>query len=320
MSERDSTPDETTPDDEFETVPADGADLDPTADDDTRDGSSGDGSSGDDDAVADSAGVSGTGTTEATAKRPTSKASRSAAQRSATRASSAAAAEDEPDSEPPTPDPKSASGRQISFTVSGRGVLKAIAALAVVALVVAVVLLALQARQQSQRLDAFTDSKAASEEFVTKLVSTLNAENADNYKELLGPLSTGKLRERLEQDRQATQQNVESLKLQATSSIKLSSVESFGTDSAKTLVMAEVSGRSATAPNGTSNLMVFRLDLSKEDGRWLVSNVDGPPGSANGQIDPSQSLPGGGGALPGATGGAPAPATPTPAPQPAPAG
>ncbi|MBR7192741.1 MULTISPECIES: hypothetical protein [unclassified Gordonia (in: high G+C Gram-positive bacteria)] len=201
--------------------------------------------------------------------------------------------------------------REISFTVTGGGIKKVLAAIVAVALIALVAFFGWRAYDLQREADAFADSKAASADFVTKLVTTLNADNAGNSKELLGPLSTGELRNRLEQERADTEANVESLNIEVSSTISVVAVETVDADTAKTVVMAEVTGRSVKLPSGGTSLMVFRLDLSKEDGKWLVSEVDGPPGSPSGQIDPSQSLPG--------AAGAPAP-QPSPAPQPAPGG
>jgi Mce-associated membrane protein len=203
--------------------------------------------------------------------------------------------------------------REFSFTVTGNGIKKLLAAVLAIALVALVGFLGWRAYDLQREADAFADSKTASADFVTKLVTTLNAANAGNSKELLGPLSTGELRDRLEQERADTEANVESLNIEVSSTISVVAVEAMTADTAKTVVMAEVTGRSSKLPNGGTSLMVFRLDLSKEDGKWLVSKVDGPPGSPSGQIDPSQSLPGGGAPAPQQ------PQAPQQAPQPAPA-
>ena len=214
----------------------------------------------------------------------------------------------------PSPAASSKAGsdrREISFTVTGGGIKKVLAAIVAVALIALVAFFGWRAYDLQREADAFADSKTASADFVTKLVTTLNADNAGNSKELLGPLSTGELRNRLEQERADTEANVESLNIEVSSTISVVAVETVDADTAKTVVMAEVTGRSVKLPSGGTSLMVFRLDLSKEDGKWLVSEVDGPPGSPSGQIDPSQSLPG--------AAGAPTP-QPSPAPQPAPGG
>ncbi|SDU40513.1 hypothetical protein [Gordonia westfalica] len=218
------------------------------------------------------------------------------------------AAVSDPESEPRTAD---AGKKEFSLTVTSSGLKRALGVLVVVALIAAGVFLGWRTYTLQSEANAFADAKTASADFVTKLVTTLNADNAGNSKELLGPLSTGELRQRLEQERADTEQNVEALKIEVSSKISVVAVETVEKDSAETVVMAEVTGRSVKLPSGGTSLMVFRLDLNKEDGKWLVSKVDGPPGSPSGQIDPSQSLPG--------AGGAPAPA-PTPAPAPNPGG
>lgn len=223
----------------------------------------------------------------------------------------------------PTPaaTPAPSGGKQVSFTVTGRSVLLALLSLVTIAALVGCGVLGWMLYSERERAQAFDDSKAASEEFVTKLVSTLNSGSASQYKEIIGPLSTGKLRDRLEQERTDTEKSVEDLKLEATSKIVSSSVDSYSTDSAKTVVMAEVTGRSATAPSGATNLMVFLVDLQKVDGNWLVSEFNGPPGTeASGMLDGSQ-MPGTTGTTGQTTTPAQAPAaTETATPAPAPGG
>lgn len=202
----------------------------------------------------------------------------------------------------------STGGNDISLTISKTMLKKVAVGVVVIALLAVVGVGVWQWVSKSRQLATFDEAETASNAFVTALVSTSNADNAGNYKDILGPLATGDLRTRLEKDRADTEKNVADLKLKVSSKILVSAVESFTAESAKTLVMAEVTGTSAQLPTGASNLMVFRLELSKVDGKWLVSKFDGPPGSRNGQIDPSQSLPG----ASTTTTPAPAPATSAP--------
>ncbi|MDY6811124.1 MAG: hypothetical protein SW127_19275 [Actinomycetota bacterium] len=255
----------------------------------------------------------------ATPPRPRTKAARN---RSAGSASSDSADGDKPDGDKPdgdnpdgdTPDTTasrssgraSSQPRQISLTISTAGLAKMIAAVLVVAVVVGVALLGWGYYQQRQRLDAFDASKAASEEFVTKLVGTMTKDGVGSMKELLGPLSTGQFREHLEQQQSDTAEAVDQLNLQdAQSAVKSVSVETFDADSARTAVLMEVSGKSAIAPEGGKSLMLLWLDLREEDGRWLVSELSG----AQAGIGEEQ-----GGA------NAPQPSPQAPAPSPAPAG
>lgn len=255
----------------------------------------------------------------ATPPRPRTKAARN---RSAGSASSDSADGDKPDGDKPdgdnpdgdTPDTTasrssgraSSQPRQISLTISTAGLAKMIAAVMVVAVVVGVALLGWGYYQQRQRLDAFDASKAASEEFVTKLVGTMTKDGVGSMKELLGPLSTGQFREHLEQQQSDTAEAVDQLNLQdAQSAVKSVSVETFDADSARTAVLMEVSGKSAIAPEGGKSLMLLWLDLREEDGRWLVSELSG----AQAGIGEEQ-----GGA------NAPQPSPQAPAPSPAPAG
>ncbi|PKZ66559.1 hypothetical protein CYJ73_06635 [Gordonia terrae] len=254
-------------------------------------------------------------TTPATASAPRGKSARRGGSSATPSKPGTAATPTTETADSPTESAKDSSDRrEISFTVTGGGIKKVLAAVVAVALVALVAFLGWRAYDLQREADAFADSKTASADFVTKLVTTLNAANAGNSKELLGPLSTGELRTRLEQERADTEANVESLNIEVSSTINVVAVETVDADSAQTVVMAEVTGRSVKLPNGGTSLMVFRLDLSKEDGKWLVSKVDGPPGSPSGQIDPSQSLPGAGGAP------APQPSPQPAAPAPAPAG
>ncbi|MEE4023140.1 hypothetical protein V1Y59_08635 [Gordonia sp. PKS22-38] len=196
--------------------------------------------------------------------------------------------------------------RQFSLTFTSAGLAKVAAAIIAIVAVVGVALLGWGYYQERQRLDAFDGSKAASEEFVTKLVSTMTKDGVGSMKELLGPLSTGEFRQHLEQQQSDTAEAVEQLNLQdAESAVKSVSVETFDTDTARTAVLMEVSGTSTLAPDGGQSLMLMWLDLRKEDGQWLVSELSG----AQAGIGPEQ----GGGATP------PAP-EPQPAPAPAPAG
>ncbi|MGW5521436.1 hypothetical protein [Gordonia sp. NPDC003950] len=220
-----------------------------------------------------------------------------------------------PSSAPADRDTSKGKGKEFSITLSSRSLLRVLGAIVVVALIAGVAVLGWLYYSDQQRLKAFDASKQVSEQFVTRLVTTINPGNTDKYKEILGPLSTGALRSRLEQDRAATEQNSQALAIEATSKIVSSSVASFDTDSAKTTVMAEVTARSAQIPNGETRLMIFILDLQKVDGNWLVSDFSGPPGSEkSGVVDPSQSLPGQ--STPSSSAPAPAP-TETPAPTPA---
>lgn len=192
---------------------------------------------------------------------------------------------------------------QISLTFTTAGLAKVLAVVIVIAVVVGVALLGWGYYQERQRLDAFDGSKAASEEFVTKLVSTMTKDGVGSMKELLGPLSTGDFKQHLEQQQSDTAQAVEQLNLQdAQSAVKSVSVEAFDTDSARTAVLMEVSGKSAIAPEGGKSLMLLWLDLRHEDGRWLVSELSG----AQAGIGEEQG---------GASG-----AQPAPSPAPAPAG
>ncbi|MFT4124777.1 MAG: hypothetical protein QM662_00910 [Gordonia sp. (in: high G+C Gram-positive bacteria)] len=252
---------------------------------------------------------------------------RSAAQPAAGSGGEQADESDEPvtvaESPKPAAAPRAVAGkrsREISITLSLRSVLRALGALAVIAVLVGVGVLGWAYHRDQQRLAAFDDAKSVSEEFVTRLVTTINPGNADKYKEILGPLSTGDLRQRLEQDRADTERNTEALAIAATSKILSSSVTSVDRDSATTTVMAEVTGRSAQVPAGETRLMIFVLDLRNVDGSWLVAEFSGPPGSTrSGVVDPSQSLPGqtgqaGAGAAPTSTAGAPTPTETAPAP------
>ena len=224
---------------------------------------------------------------ETSTEKPATSATATPRGKSARRTGSGAAVSD------PEPEPRPAAGKkEFSLTVTASGIKRALGALVVVALIAAVGFLGWRTYTLQSEATAFADAKTASAEFVTKL-------------------STGELRKRLEQERADTEQNVEALKIEVSSKISVVAVETVEADSAKTVVMAEVTGRSVKLPTGGTSLMVFRLDLDKEDGKWLVSAVDGPPGSPSGQIDPSQSLPG--------AGGAPAP-QPSPAPAPNPGG
>ncbi|NMO04208.1 DUF3176 domain-containing protein [Gordonia sp. TBRC 11910] len=218
------------------------------------------------------------------AAKPTGKAAKVAtAKKAAAQPKKTVAADDATDA--------SASNGDISLTISKSMLKKVAAGVLVVALIAVIGVGVWQWVEKSRQLSAFDDVKSASEKYVTALISTLNTDQAANSKEILGPLSTGDLRARLEKDRADTEKSVTDLKLKVTAKIYFSAVESFDNSSAKTVVLAEASGTSAQAPSGASNTMVLRLGLRHEDGKWLVSSVDGLPGNSSGKIDPSQSLP-----------------------------
>ncbi|MGK2321385.1 hypothetical protein [Gordonia rhizosphera] len=177
------------------------------------------------------------------------------------------------------------------MTISARGLMNVAAGTVAVALVVGVALLGWGYLQQRERLAAFDDSKAASEQFAIKLVSTMNSDNVGNMKELLGPLSTGEFRKHLEQEQADGSKAVQDLNVKATPSVKSVSVETFDADTAKTSVLMEVTGTSTLAPDGGKELMLIWLNLRKEDGRWLVEKLDGAQagiGTPQGEQNQSQ--------------------------------
>lgn len=98
-------------------------------------------------------------------------------------AASAPSATENPTTEPDVSSTGSAGRREISFTVTGGGIKKVLAAVVAVALVALVAFLGWRAYDLQREADAFADSKAASADFVTKLVTTLNAANAGNSKD-----------------------------------------------------------------------------------------------------------------------------------------
>ncbi|AZG43742.1 hypothetical protein [Gordonia insulae] len=239
------------------------------------------------------------------APRPRTKAARVRSDRRASTSADADKAVGEKAGAVDTPSSAAGRGRQISLTVTTGGLLKTLGVLVVVAALVGVALLGWGYHRQSEELAAFDASKSASEQFVTKLVGAMTKDGVADMKNELGPLSTGDFRKHLEQQQSDTAQAVTQLNLQdAESAVKSVSVERFDADSARTSVLVEVSGKSALAPEGGKSLMLLWLDLSNQDGQWLVSQVSG----AQAGIGPEQG---------GQTGGqptAPAPAAPAPAP------
>ncbi|MFW0787121.1 hypothetical protein AAFP35_21700 [Gordonia sp. CPCC 206044] len=211
------------------------------------------------------------------ARKPQTKSARTSAARRARQTTSgtadgaaqeSAGADDEPAA-------GTSRGREISLTFTTGGLAKVLAAVLAIAVVVGVVVLGWGYYDQRARLAAFDDSKAASQEFSIKLVSTMNTDNVGSMKELLGPLSTGEFRKHLEQEQSDGQKAVKELDVKATPTVKSVSVENFDSETAKTSVLMEVTGTSTLAPKGGKELMLIWLNLRNVDGKWLVEKLDG---------------------------------------------
>ncbi|MDL9937441.1 hypothetical protein QSJ18_11855 [Gordonia sp. ABSL1-1] len=210
------------------------------------------------------------------------------------------------------------SGRQVTVTLTGSGLLKALAAAVVIGLIVVIGVLAAKLHDRNQQLDAFDDSIAASKHFVNELVATMKSSNSDQTKERLGPLSTGAFNDRLQRESAETTDQANGLKVtSASADIKLATVEKFTADSATTLVQAEVtaSGANSTAPQKA--VFFYLIQLEKHDGKWLVADIGPAPGTGVMIGDGTQANPKAVPTRPEAPTGAPTPGAPTPAPTPA---
>lgn len=253
---------------------------------------------------------------EATAVRPRSKAERRASRKPTPvddAADDGADAEKVGNRRPGRVEPKPGE-REISVTLNTRTLFRVLAGIVAIALVAGVVLLGWGYHQRGVKLEAFDDVKATSRDFSTKLVSTMNTENAGKMKELLGPMSTGEFREHLAQQQSDGQKAVEKLNVKATSEIKSVSVERFDTDTARTSVLMEVKGTSSLAPDGGTEMMLIWLDLRHEDGQWRISKLDGAQAGIGGAQGERAAV------SPPPQNGAPQNQTPQNQPAPAPAG
>ncbi|MGV9710155.1 hypothetical protein ACWDTI_05775 [Gordonia sp. NPDC003424] len=214
--------------------------------------------------------------------RPRTKSARTASRSAATASDTgdgdtADAAGDETSAGPVASAPASAkpAGRQLSVTVTSRGLVRVLVALIAVAAVVGVCLLGWGYHQQREKLAAFDDSKAASANFALKMVSSFNTDQVGDMKEVLGPLTTGEFHDRLAKEQTDSTKALQDLDVKATPTVKSVGVEHFDTDSARTNVLVSVTGSSKLSPSGGQQMTLLWLDLRKVDGKWLVSSVDG---------------------------------------------
>ncbi|MCH5641532.1 hypothetical protein [Gordonia sp. ABSL49_1] len=209
---------------------------------------------------------------------------------------------------------KDGAKKEFTLTVSRSGLLRAAAVLAVVALLACIGFLGWRLHEKNERLAAFDDSIAASKHFINELVATMPANAADQYKDRLGPLSTGEFKETLARERTATEQQTRDIKVtDASANIKLATVEQFTSDTATTLLQVEVTASGAMAATPQKATFFYLINLEKVDGEWLVSKLGTAPDTGvlfgDGTRVPPNGTP------------TPAPSpTPTPAPAPAPGG
>ncbi|MCK0440922.1 hypothetical protein MUG78_16045 [Gordonia alkaliphila] len=194
--------------------------------------------------------------------------------------------------------PAASGGRE--FTISARALRAAGLALVAVAAVVAIAVLSWQVTAKSRTLSAFDDSKSAASSFVTTYFESMMAAGTtpEKIKAVVVPLTTGEARERVEADAGSTVQffdegKFSNLKVEVNSA----TVESFTDTSATTVVAATLTGTSPTLPAGGQQVVLLQLDLTKQDGKWLVGRMIVQPGISESSGQP-----------------APAPA-PAPAPQ-----
>lgn len=207
---------------------------------------------------------------------------------------------------------EAASGRE--FTVSSRTLVRVLVALVAIVAVVAIGLLSWQVVAKSRTLGAFDEAKSASSSFLTTYFETMMATDSspERIKDKITPLTTGEARDRVEADAKANAQWRKDAKISNFSvDVNATMVEKFTDSSATTIVAVTITATSAAAPAGGQQVVLLQLDLTKQDGTWLVSKMIPLPGVS------SQEGSGPVGTNPGTTvpptEGAPAPA---PAPQP----
>lgn len=183
---------------------------------------------------------------------------------------------------------RAATSRQLSITVSVRGVIRVLAVLVILGLAAAAIVLGVLWSRGHDLEQARGEASASSTHFVEELVTTLNAADADQYTARMTPLATGKLKANLEAQRSQTQQNVAEMNLKVTPSIWSSSVQEATTSRATTVVIAEVTGTSKTAVSPVTETLVFRLHLEKHGSRWLVADFEGLQGGDSTQAGGTQ--------------------------------
>ncbi|MFT4201206.1 hypothetical protein [Gordonia sp. (in: high G+C Gram-positive bacteria)] len=194
---------------------------------------------------------------------------------------------------------KTSGKREISLTFDPRTIAIAAGAAILVALLA---LGAWQWHSARQQVRTFNDVQSAASRFVTAMVTVSNADEAAKAKEILGPLSTGKLRETLSQQRDKHTQQTKQLDVKATSKIEHAGVEKISGDTSSALVIASIEASGAMAPAKSTNRVVMRLDMQHEGGKWLVSKADlvgsaviSPEGAGGQQGALPPGMPGGGG-------------------------
>ncbi|WP_188584960.1 hypothetical protein [Gordonia jinhuaensis] len=183
---------------------------------------------------------------------------------------------------------RAATSRQLSITVSVRGVIRVLAVLVILGLAAAAIVFGVLWSRGHDLEQARGEASASSTHFVEELVTTLNAADADQYTARMTPLATGKLKANLEAQRSQTQQNVAEMNLKVTPSIWSSSVQEATTSRATTVVIAEVTGTSKTAVSPVTETLVFRLHLEKHGSRWLVADFEGLQGGDSTQAGGTQ--------------------------------
>ncbi|MFC0313763.1 hypothetical protein ACFQNE_06890 [Gordonia phosphorivorans] len=174
------------------------------------------------------------------------------------------------------------------FTVTSQSLLRVGLALVAVAAVVAIAVLAWQltakssdVAAKSQTLSAFDEAKSASSAFVTTYFGAMMAPGTtpEKIQATVVPLTTGEARERVEAEAQSTAQFFDEGKFSNMKvEVNSATVESFNDSSATTVVAATLTGTSAAVPAGGQQVVLLQLDLTKQDGKWLVGRMIAQPG------------------------------------------
>ncbi|MFT3900299.1 MAG: hypothetical protein QM728_08655 [Gordonia sp. (in: high G+C Gram-positive bacteria)] len=226
-------------------------------------------SDGVDDAAEDLTGVkrkSRAGSSSTPAKKAAPK--KTAAKSAATESADADGKADKAEAVAAGDDASEKKSRQVSLTLDMRQLLLAGAAVLAAAALIFCMLNWFSARQQVR---AFNDIQATASKFVTSMVTVSNAEEAAKAKEVLGPMSTGKLRETLSQQRDEHTKQTKQLNVKATSEIQAAAVESIRGDNSSALVIAKIESSGSMAPTKTANRVVMRVDLTRErHGFWAA--------------------------------------------------
>ncbi|MFM9378102.1 hypothetical protein [Gordonia sp. VNK21] len=171
--------------------------------------------------------------------------------------------------------------RGLHLTITWKGLLTTLLSLVLIAALVLLGVGGWKYHQKDQQLAAFDAAKSTATKFTEVYFTEMLSPKADvdAFQAKVAPMTTGKARERVEQDaKQMVSVTKEAGIQNVTVDVTAATVESFDADKATTVVSAKVTGTSPTAPQGGSNVFLLQVGVIKKDGSWLVSEINVMPG------------------------------------------